>query len=230
VATQSESGQTASGALEEVAAGSTTLASLLPYIPGAYVDSIAQYSGSHSTAQALLGYDGNNDNAVVVGPVASTTEPLEATLTNVSNCGPSGFDANGGAWVICSQSDGSVWAYHPVITSTWSVLPQTYYYSYQTGTAILPLPETGNNGPFTVTNNPSPGVVATGTPFPGPSSFPHALPIQLNGGGTDTLTIADKNGRTANVTFTVIQETDSRRRHHRHRAHRPGRPQNQPTR
>jgi hypothetical protein len=202
--------------VNKIAAGTANIQTLVNLPPGSYPYGIDQFSGTQSTAQALALFDDAYDAGVFINPAATSTEPLEMPMQGYT-CDAIGFDKNGSAWMICQNDDGSIWAKRMVVTSTWNPLFGSYVVC-SPFTAILDVPESSSvsQAPFTITANTNPAVIATATPFPG--NYPHEIPVVINSAGTTTLTIADKNGRTAQITTTVANYSCSRPRPH-HRRH-----------
>jgi hypothetical protein len=188
------------GAVDEVPAGSSSISTVSTLVPQSYPYNIAQYSGTFASAQALAMIDSSHEAGVLINPVSTATEPLELPLGGYY-CYPTSFDENGNAWVLCSHADGSLWAHRMVVTSTWDPLIGSYALC-SPFTTVLGVPEASvSQAPFTVTTSDA-SVIAVATPFPG--NYPHELPITINGAGPVTLTITDKNGRTAQVSTTVL--------------------------
>ncbi len=203
-------------AVNKIAAGTTTVQTLLSLAPGSAPNGLDQYSGTQPAAQALALSDINYDAGVFVSPVGASTEPLVIPITG--NCGPVGFDKNGGAWTFCHRGDGSIWANRMVVTSTWNPL-LTSFDGCGPASVVLGVPESSSStshAPFSVVANSNPSVIAVATPFPG--NYPHEIPLTVNGTGTATLTIADKYGRTESVTVSDVSVSCSgrlpRRAHH----------------
>lgn len=196
-----------------------------------YPYGLDQYSGSQSSAQALAVVDGSYIGAALINPAAATTEPLEIVADDSYECDAVAYDKTGGVWEVCSHGDGSIWLFHPIVTSTWSALPSAYQYTYSYGTVLTIAEKSGvDNSPFTVIGNTDPSVIATAAPTSPPlavrhphfpvvvDSSPHAIPISINNTGTDILTISDKNGRTQSFVIAVNASGQiAGARHHRDR-------------
>ena len=185
-------------------------------VPQSDIYHIAQFSGTQTTAQALASFDDGYQAGVFMSPVASSTEPLEMPMSQ-NYCDAIQFDKNGTPWALCSYPDGSVWAQRMVVTSTWNPLFGSYLYC-SNYTQILGVPESSSvvsSAPFTITNNTDPSVIAAATPFPG--NYPHEIPVTINGTGSTTLTVTDKNGRAESISIFVGNSSCSGPRPHRHR-------------
>jgi hypothetical protein len=196
------------------------------------------YSGTQSAAQALAVLDGEYEGVALVNPAAATTEPLEIGSNDAFECFGVSYDKNGGVWTVCSANDSSIWAYHPVVTSNWGIVPTTFSISEGPYQDVITVAEKSgvDNSPFTVTSNTNPSVIATSTPWPAPGAqvrrahvqvieappaFPHAIPITVGQTGTSIITVSDKNGRTQSAIVQVNQgETAGARRRHDRRRHR----------
>jgi hypothetical protein len=213
-------GTSTDGIINQIASGSNTLGVLETLQPDTDPYGIAQFSGTHSTPQSLLVEDDEYTGAILTSPATTTAEPLELVPPNGWTCGPVAYDKKGGAWEVCAQVDGSLWAYRLAVTSTWSALPNAFVASFSAYNSVLTVAETSGNdsSPFTVTSNTNPSVLATGTPWPATPAFPHAIPIAVETPGSTTLTIVDKHGRTQQLAITVSPSgvQPSIRRHHRH--------------
>jgi hypothetical protein len=200
-----ENPPSAPGVINKIAAGSTAISALMTLQPLTEPYSIAQYSGSHSTAQSLVVGDEFYGGAVVVSPVAAATEPLLLNMPQGTYCGPVGYDKNGSAWTVCGQPDGTILAFRLAITSNWGAEPNALFYSARSFDSVVTIAETSgtDSSPFTVTSNTNPSVIAVGTPWPATPAFPHAIPVVVQSTGSTTLSIVDKHGRTQRLTITV---------------------------
>jgi hypothetical protein len=205
-------------AVNKIAAGTANVQTFLNLPPGSNPGGIDQYSGTQSTAQALAvledccqGFLGT----ALINPATATTEPLEMGAGASEGCAGVSYDKNGGVWVVCYHGDGSLWAYHPVVTSTWSALPNAFPFTNVFQSAITIAEKAGiDNSPFTIVANSNPSVISAGAPWPATPAFPHAIPVQISGTGTAILTIADKHGRTQSVSIAVSPSGISTARHH----------------
>jgi hypothetical protein len=205
-----------------IAAGTANIQTLVNLPPDSHALGLDQYSGTQSTAQALAVADQAFAGVALVNPAASTTEPLEIVANQSYGCLGVAYDKTGGAWEICYNGDGSIWAYHPIVTSTWAALPDAFQYTnpYQT---VITVAETSgtDSSPFTVIANSNPGTIAIGTPWPGTPAFPHAIPVAISGVGSSVITIADKHGRKQSISVVVSPSGISTARHRRtHKPHR----------
>jgi hypothetical protein len=192
--------------VNEIAAGTANITTLASLPPGSYPNGLDQYSGTQSSAQALAVLDNGFGGVALVNPAAGTTEPLEIVGDQAYGCTGVSYDRTGGVWLVCYHGDGSIWAYHPIVTSTWSALPSTFEYSGGQYQSVVTVAEASgvDNSPFTVTNNTNPSVIAVGTPWPVTPAFPHAIPVSVSGTGSTVLTISDKHGRTQSVPVAVV--------------------------
>lgn len=143
-------------------------------------------------------------------------------------CGGQAFDSTGALWVLCSTSAFSSGSgtttgaavYQILPTSTWSVFPGTTIdvllkptsgsYTCSPLTMLLSVLEkpSQDSGPFTMTkvSDPTPVVMAVATPQPG---YDRGFFVTLNNNvsGTALYTLADKNGRSSSIAFTVTSSS-----------------------
>jgi hypothetical protein len=208
--------------VNKIAAGSTSIQTLLSLPPESRAYGMSQYSGTGATAQALLPQDDEYVGGALITPVAATTEPLELPVPFAWGACSTAFDKNGGVWAVCSRTDGSIWATHTIVTSHWSASPNGVVLESSALDFLIAVPELGaNSAPFTVTANTNPSVIATGTPWPASPSFAHEIPMEIANTGTSTLTIQDKNGRKQNLTIQVVQGQGPIQIHRQPRRHWP---------
>lgn len=209
--------------VNKIPAGTANVSTFAMLPPGSRPAGLDQFSGSQSTAQALAVLDGSFTGTALINPASASTEPLEIVADESYACMGVAYDKNGAPWVVCYHGDASIWAYRPVVTSTWSAIPNAFQYTGSYQSAITVAETSGiDNSPFTVTANTNPSVIAIGTPWPTTPAFPHAIPVLIGGTGTATLTISDKHGRTQSISVVVSPSGVITARHHSDRGtHRP---------
>jgi hypothetical protein len=217
--------------VSKIPAGTANISTLVALLPNSSPYGLDQYSGSQTTAQALAVLDASYGGTALINPAAASTEPLEIASDDSYECIGVTYDKTGGVWEVCWRGDGTLWAYRPIVTSTWSALPNAYPYSGGNYGTVLTIAEKSgvDNSPFTVVGNTNPSVIATAAPTPPPlavrhghviAGFPHAIPVEINATGSSILTISDKNGRTQSFNI-VVNPTGiiAGARHHRDRRH-----------
>lgn len=121
------------------------------------------------------------------------------------------FDSNGDPWLIYADQTGGAHVAHVIRTSVWAAVSPgsaTVYGSATTQT--IGIMETGDSGPFTVTNISDTTVATPATPWPG---IDHDVVLNMSGSTSTGLsvTISDSHGRTQVVTFPVALGALARR-------------------
>jgi hypothetical protein len=205
----------------EIPSATSTIQTFSTLQDGTYPLSIAQFSSAGGSAKALAVSDEDYPGLFLISPAASTTEPLPIPM-NGNYCFSVNFDANGDAWASCGRPDDSIWAYHTILTSTWSALPNQFYFNDdapQSGLIGIVSNSPSSSDSYTATVTSGTDVIAIATPWADAANYPHSIPISILGTGSATLTILDNHGRSQTVTIQVAQGVSAGGRHrhpHRH--------------
>jgi hypothetical protein len=91
---------------------------------------------------------------------------------------------------------------HVIRTSVWTIQNGSAIdVPFGGGDTYITIVETGDSGPFTVSNISDPTIASTGTLQP---TDDHLLPVHFTGtAGSVTITVTDKSGRTQTQSFTI---------------------------
>ncbi len=167
---------------------------------------------SAGTASRLALADGTSSIDLVDPSSAFGATNLQIVPVSYYELYSTFFDKNGDAWIAGENSSGVPELTHVVRTSSWTILNSSLSVPTNGGIANIEIIETGDSGPFTISNISNPSIAATAAPWPG---VHHVIPLQINSGGGSTLTftVTDAHRRSQTKTYQLSYYVSGARRH-----------------
>lgn len=197
--------------LGEVPAGSSTFNSA-SLEPGASVGGLDVFPLTGAATQ-LTYADGLGLATMNLSPNFGTSNLQVVPITASSRNASAFFDKNGDAWMAYVDANLNPALVHLIRTSVWTIANPSLTVFATGGTVNIAISETGDSGPFTVSNISNAAAAAIAPPYPG---IDHLIPLQISPGvvGTVplTLTVTDANHRSETVTFSVTYRALTARR------------------